>query len=102
MLSDIKAELRLRVFEKRALREMFGNNRDGIIECWEKLLNEYIHSLCSSIRIRKTRMMRSAWHVARMGVNGNSYMVLVENAGRKRPLEKLRHRRKGNIKICVR
>jgi hypothetical protein len=61
---------RLRVFENRVLRKIFGPKRDEMIGGWRKLHNEELHNLyCSPsiIKISKSRMMRWAGHVARMG-----------------------------------
>jgi hypothetical protein len=60
---------RLRVFEKSVLRRIFGPKRedDG---SWRKLHNDELHSLYSSpniVRVIKSRRMRRAGHVARMG-----------------------------------
>jgi hypothetical protein len=64
---------RLRVFENRVLRRIFGPKRDEVIGGWRKLHNEELHdwySLLSIIRIIKSRRRRRRWagHVARMGV----------------------------------
>jgi hypothetical protein len=59
----------LRVFENRALRRIFGPKRDEVME-WRKLHNEKLNDLyCSPIilRVIKSRRMRWAWHVARVG-----------------------------------
>jgi hypothetical protein len=69
----LKEEHRLRVFENRVLRGIFGPKRDVIIGGWRKLYNEEFHNLyCSPsiIRIIKSRRMRWAGHVARMGRRG--------------------------------
>jgi hypothetical protein len=61
---------RLRVFENRAQRRIFGPKRDEVTGGWRKLHNEELHNLYSSpstIRMIKSRMMRWAGHVARMG-----------------------------------
>jgi hypothetical protein len=59
-----------RAFENRVLRRIFGPKRDGVIGGWRKLHNKELHDLYSSpsiIRIIKSRKIRWAGHVARMG-----------------------------------
>jgi hypothetical protein len=61
------------VFEKRVLRRIFGPKRDGVRESRRKLHNEELYNLYSSsniIRIIKTKRMRLAGHVTRMGRRG--------------------------------
>jgi hypothetical protein len=58
---------RLRVFENRVLRRIFGSKRDGVMGGWRKLHNEELHNLYSSprtSRMIKSRRMRWAGHVA--------------------------------------
>jgi hypothetical protein len=72
--SDIKGGQKLRVFENRVLRRIFGLKRDGVTGEWRKLHNEELHYLYFSpsiIRIIKSRRMRWAGHVARTGEKGN-------------------------------
>jgi hypothetical protein len=69
----LREEHRLRVFENRVLRGIFGPKRDEVTGEWRKLHNEELHDLHSSpsiIRIIKSRRMRWAGHVARMGRRG--------------------------------
>jgi hypothetical protein len=75
----LRVEHRLRVFENRVLRRIFGPKReeDG---SWRKLHNGELHSLYSSaniIRVIKSRRMRWAGHVAHMGEGRGVYRVLV-------------------------
>jgi hypothetical protein len=73
LVSDIKEEHRLRAFENRVLRRLFGPKRDEEKGEWRKLHNKELHDLYSSpsiIRIIKSRRMRWAGHVARMGRRG--------------------------------
>jgi hypothetical protein len=61
------------VFENRVLRRIFGPKRDEVTGVWRKLHNEDLHNLYSSpsmIRMIKSRRVRWAGHVARMGRKG--------------------------------
>jgi hypothetical protein len=63
-------EHRLKVFENRVLRRIFGQKRDEVTGEWRKLPNEEHRELYSSpsiIRIIKSRTMRRAGHQSRMG-----------------------------------
>jgi hypothetical protein len=76
----LREEHRLRVFENKVLRRVFGPKRDEVSGGWRKLHNEELHDLYSSpsiIRIIKARRMRWAGHVARMGEKRNAYRLLV-------------------------
>jgi hypothetical protein len=98
----LREEHRLRVFENRVLRRIFGPKRDEVTGEWRKLHNEELHDLYSSrniMRIRKSRRMRWAGHVARMGERRNAYRLLVENAGGKRPLGRPIHMWAGNVRM---
>jgi hypothetical protein len=65
----LREEYRLRVFEKRALRRIFGPKRDEVTGGWRKLHNELrnLYSSPSVIRMLKSRRMRWAGHVAQIG-----------------------------------
>jgi hypothetical protein len=70
----------LRVFENRVLRGIFGPKSDEVTGGWRKLHNEELHGLYSSpsiIRVIKSRRMKWAEHVARMGEVRNAYSILV-------------------------
>jgi hypothetical protein len=90
----LREEHRLRVFENRVLRIIFGPKTDEITGEWRKLRNEELHILYSSptiIRQIESRRMRWAGHVARMGEERNVYEVLMGKPQGKRPLERPRH-----------
>jgi hypothetical protein len=66
----LREEHRLRVFENRVMRRIFGPKRDDVKGDLRKLHNEELHNLYSSpniIRLMKSRRMRWAGYVARMG-----------------------------------
>jgi hypothetical protein len=66
----IREEHKLRVFENRVLRRIFGPKRDGVTGGWRKLHNEELHNFYSSpniVRVIKSRRVSWAGHVARMG-----------------------------------
>jgi hypothetical protein len=61
------------MFENRVLRRILGPKRDEVTGGWRKLHNEELQNLYSSpniIRMFKSRRMRGAGHVARMGRRG--------------------------------
>jgi transcription termination factor 2 len=89
----------------RVLRRIFGPKRDEETGGWRKLHNDELHKLYSSpsiIRIIKSRRMRWAGHVARMGENRNAYTILVGMPEGKRPLGRPRRRWVDNIKMDLR
>ena len=66
----LREECRLRVFENRVLRKIFGPKMDEVIGEWSKLHNEELNDLyCSPniFRVIKSRRMRRAGHVTHMG-----------------------------------
>jgi hypothetical protein len=70
------------VFENRVLRRIFGPMRGEVMGEWRKLHNKDLHNLYSSpdiIRQIKSRKMRWAGHMARMGEERNVYRVLMES-----------------------
>jgi hypothetical protein len=93
------------VFENRVLRRIFGPMKDGVTGEWRKLHNGELHNLHSSpdiIRHIKSRRMRWAGHVARMGEGKNVYRILVGKSEGKRPLERPRRRLEVRIKMDLR
>ena len=77
----LREERKLRVFENTVLRRIFGPRMDEVTVEWRRLDNEELNDLCSSpniVRVIKSRRMRWAGHVARMGEERGVYRVLVE------------------------
>jgi len=65
----LREERKLRVFENRVLRKIFGPRRDEVTGEWRRLYNEEINDLYSStniVRVIKSRRLKLAGHVARM------------------------------------
>jgi hypothetical protein len=88
------------VFESKVLRRKFGPKGDEVTGEWRKLHNEELHDLYSSpniIRVIKSRRMRWAGHVARMGEKRSIFRVLVGKPEGKEPLGGSRRRWKNNI-----
>jgi len=86
---------RLRVFENRVLRKKFGLKRDKVIGDWRRLQNEELNNPFFSqnvIWVIKSRIIRWAGHVARMGDRRSAYKGLVGKPEGRRPLA--RHRRR--------
>jgi hypothetical protein len=75
-LFTLREEHRLRVFENRVLRRIFGHKRDEVTVEWRKLYYEDLSDLYSSPNIiLKIKSRRMGWlrHVACMGKRrGNS------------------------------
>jgi hypothetical protein len=101
----IGEEHRLRVFENRVLRRIFRPKRDEVTGGWRKLHKVELHNLYSSpsiIRVIKSRSMRLAGHVSRMGEKRNAYRILVGMPEGKRPMGRPRRRWVDNIKMDLR
>jgi hypothetical protein len=92
------------VFENRVLRRIFGPKRDEVTGEWRKLHNEELHNLYPSpdiIRQVKSRRMRWAGQVARMGEERKVYKVLVGKPEGTRRLGRPRRRWEDGIRIDV-
>jgi hypothetical protein len=93
------------VFEYRVLRRIFGLKRDEVRGEWKKLHNEKLHNVYSPpniIRQMKSRRMKWAENVARMGEERKLYNVLVGKPEGKSPLERPRRRWEHGIRIDLR
>jgi len=80
----LREERKLRVFENMVLRRIFGPRRDDVTGEWRRLRNEELNDLyCSPniVRVIKSRRMRLAGHVARMGEGRGVYRVLLGKPG---------------------
>jgi hypothetical protein len=105
----LREELRLRVLESRVLeirvlRRTFGSGRDEVRGEWRKLHNEELNdlnSLPNIVQVIKSRRMRWAGHIARMGERRGVYRVLAGNPEGKRPLGRPRCRWADDSKMYV-
>jgi hypothetical protein len=101
----LREEHRLGVFGNGVLRGISGPARDEVTGEWRKLHSGELHNLYSSpdiIRQIKSKRMRWAGHVARMGEGRNLYRVLVGKPKGKRPLERPRCRWEDGIRMDLR
>jgi len=101
-LLTLREERRLRVFENRAWRRIFGPKRDEVTGEWRKLHNEELNDLYFSrsiVGVIISRRMRWAGHVARMCERRGVYRVLVGKPEGKIPLGSPRCRLEDNIKM---
>ena len=90
------------MFENRKLRILFGPKRYEVTGEWRKLHNEELNDLYYShniIRVIKSRRMRWAGHVARVGESRGIYRGFVEKYEGKRPFGRPRRRWEDNIKM---
>ena len=90
------------MFENRVLRRVFGPKRNEVTVEWRKLHNEELsnwYSLPNIVRVVKSRRMRWAGHVARVGEGRGVHRVLVRKPEGKRPLGRPRRRWEDNIKM---
>jgi len=97
----LREECRLRVFENRVLRRVFGPKRDKVRGESRKLHNEELsdlYSLPNIVRVVKLRRMRWAGHVARMGEGRGVHRILVGKPEGRRPVGSPRCRWEDNIK----
>jgi hypothetical protein len=101
----LREEDRLRVFENRVLRTIFGPKRDEVTGEWRKLHNEELHVLYSSSNIItqiRSRRIRWAGHVACVGEERNVYNVLMGKTEGKRPLGRPRRRWEDGARMNLR
>jgi hypothetical protein len=95
-----REECRLRVFENRVLRRIFGPKRDEVTGEWRRLHNKELYALYSSpniIRVIKSRRLKWAGLVACMGERRGAYRVLME-----KPEGRPRRKWEDNIKMDLR
>src|SRR5215475_9515690 len=100
----LREESRLRVFENRVLRRVFGPKRDEVTGEWRKLHNgelNDLYSLPNIVRVVKSRRMRWTGHLARMGEERGMHRMLVGKPEGKRPLGRPRRRWEDNIKMDI-
>jgi hypothetical protein len=97
----LREERRLKVFENRVLRRLFGPKRDEGTGEWKELHNEELndmYSLHNYVRVVKSRRMRWAGYVTHMGEEIDVHRDLVGKTKGKRPLGRPRRNWEDNIK----
>ena len=103
-LLTLREEHRLRGFENRVLRRIFGPTRDEVTGEWIKRHNGELNDLYSAssiVQMIKSRRMRWAGHVAHKGESSCVYRVLVRKPGGKRPLGIPRNKWEINIQMYL-
>ena len=101
-LLTLREECRLRVFENRVLRRIFGPKRDKVTGEWTRLHNEELNDLYSSLNVFReiiSRRVRWTGHVACMGERRGVYRVLVGKPEGKRPHGRPRRRWENNSEM---
>jgi hypothetical protein len=102
MVAHSGEERRLRVFENLVLRRIFGPKKDEVRGEWRKIHTDELNDMYSSpniVWVIKSRSMRWAGNVVRMGERRDVYRVLVGNPEGTRPLERPRRRWEDNNKM---
>jgi hypothetical protein len=98
-------EHRLRVFEKRVLKKIFGQSTNDLTGGWRKLHNNelhYLYSLPSIIIMINSRRMKWTRHVVRMVEKRNASRLWVRKPEGRSPLGLIRRRWMNNVKTCLR
>jgi len=97
-----REEMKLRVFENMVLRRIFGHRSDELTGEWRRFHNEELNDLYTSpniVHVIKSRRMRWAGHVERMGEERGVYRALVGKPEGRRPLGRPRRRWMDNIRM---
>ena len=98
----LREERRLKIYENRVLRRIYGSKRDDVTREWRKLYNEQLNDLyCSPNIVRVIKSIRTRWagHVARIGDRRGVNRVLVGKPEGKRPHGRPRRRLEDDIKM---
>jgi hypothetical protein len=102
LVADIEENRRLRMFENRVLKRLFGSRRDQVTGVWRKPHNEELNYLyCSPTIVRAIKLRRMRWvgHAVWMGEGRGLCRVLVEKTEGKRPMRRPRRGWEDNIKM---
>jgi len=87
------------------LMRIFGPKREEVEGGWRRLHNEELHNFYASpdvIRVIRSRRMRCAWHISRMGEMRNAYKISVRKPEGKKQLGRSKCKWKDNIKMDLR
>jgi hypothetical protein len=102
LVSDIKGRTYTDGIRVQGSQESIWAKRDEIIGGWSKLHNKELHDLYSSpniVRMLKSRRMRWAGYVARIGEKKNTHGVLMEKPKGKEQLGRSKHRWENNMRM---
>jgi hypothetical protein len=88
-----------RIFEKRALRRIFGPKREEVAGGWRRLHNEGLHNLYSSPNVKEDEMGRAC---SPHGRDEKCRQNFGRKPERKRPLGRPRRKWKANIRMDIR
>jgi hypothetical protein len=98
----LREECRLRVFENRVLRRIFGPKRDEVTGEWRRLHNKELYALYFSpniIQVTKSRRLEMGRTCGTYGERRGAYRALVGKPEGRRPLGRPRRRWEDNIKM---
>jgi hypothetical protein len=101
----LREECRLRLFENKVLRRIFGPRSYEVTWECRRIHNEELYALYSFANINRvieSRRLRWEEHVARMGERRGTYKVLAGKPAGRRPLGRPRRRWENNIKMDLR
>jgi hypothetical protein len=101
----LREENRLRIYENRVLRRIFGSNNEEVAGGWRRLQNWELHNLKASpniMKVTKPKRMRGVGHAECMRDMRNAYKILVRKSKGKKPHRRPVSRWEDNIRMDLR